>query len=297
MSLCWTSELALVLVPRRVPRSSDRDPSSRIGVWLLASSQQWRNVRPTASARIPLQALFQCDRADRPLCRMVPPGAMQRGSSKRTFQIRASSDTRQRSLPAPCIDADLHRRLVRLEIGQNRRFMGVAGHLDLLLEPQVERIDTHGKDWRAVVIRLLNDARLVVVQPGGTDGVQWEFEQAMKVASPDRVLLFIPNSSSMEYQRFRLSSMAKQLRLPRDLESSRFIVFDSQWPASLPPASSNPSWMHFRRRLPLKEAELRPVFEATGVNPTVHRILRKTLVTLAALVLGCATLMAYSMLG
>lgn len=83
--------------------------------------------------------------------------------------------------------------------------------------------------WQSVVSDLFHRARLVVVQPGTTPGLQWEIGQLRREVTPEKLLFVLPEREQ-EYQAFR-SWVDQELpvALPESMPSSRFLAFDSQW--------------------------------------------------------------------
>ncbi|MFD6181483.1 hypothetical protein [Streptomyces goshikiensis] len=59
------------------------------------------------------------------------------------------------------------------------------------------------EDWQNRVIELMTRARLVVLRLGTTEGVWWEFEQALARVGPERLLLLVPSDSEDAYEHFR----------------------------------------------------------------------------------------------
>ncbi|MFF7505287.1 hypothetical protein ACFZBM_38635 [Streptomyces lavendulae] len=59
------------------------------------------------------------------------------------------------------------------------------------------------EDWQNRVIELMTRARLVVLRLGTTEGVWWEFEQALARVGPERLLLLVPSDPEDAYEHFR----------------------------------------------------------------------------------------------
>jgi hypothetical protein len=50
-----------------------------------------------------------------------------------------------------------------------------------------------GKEWKQVIADLIQRSRLIVMRTGDTSGFWWEFENVVKNASPEKILLLLPN--------------------------------------------------------------------------------------------------------
>jgi hypothetical protein len=50
-----------------------------------------------------------------------------------------------------------------------------------------------GKEWKQVIEDLIRRSRLIVMRAGDTSGFWWEFENVVKSASPEKILLLLPN--------------------------------------------------------------------------------------------------------
>lgn len=64
------------------------------------------------------------------------------------------------------------------------------------------RIKVHDSEWRDRVLELMEQARLVVLRVGDTEGLRWELGMANWKLTPERLLLLVPGSRE-SYQRFR----------------------------------------------------------------------------------------------
>lgn len=83
--------------------------------------------------------------------------------------------------------------------------------------------------WQSVVGGFFRKARLVVVQPGTTPGLQWEINEMKRVIAPEKILFILPEKES-DYHAFR-SWIDKVLpvSMPETMPSARFLALDSQW--------------------------------------------------------------------
>lgn len=83
--------------------------------------------------------------------------------------------------------------------------------------------------WQSVVGGFFRKARLVVVQPGTTPGLQWEINEMKQVVPPEKILFILPEKED-DYHAFR-SWIDKVLpvSMPETMPSARFLALDSQW--------------------------------------------------------------------
>ncbi|MEO8862324.1 MAG: hypothetical protein ABI358_12915 [Ginsengibacter sp.] len=58
-------------------------------------------------------------------------------------------------------------------------------------------------DWQDVVTDKMKNSRLVIIEGGEGDGLNWELKQAFKIVEPKKLLLFIPQMSKKSYDKFR----------------------------------------------------------------------------------------------
>lgn len=90
-------------------------------------------------------------------------------------------------------------------------------------------------DWQDKVLRLLQNASMVVLTTGTTPGVLWEVEQAVAHVPPTRFLLLVPGMTPARrrkaYARFRAAAGPLFPNgLPADLPQRAF-SFDTEWRA------------------------------------------------------------------
>jgi hypothetical protein len=70
-----------------------------------------------------------------------------------------------------------------------------------------------GEDWQQKVTDLVRRAQLVVLRPGWTPSLQWEFQHVIQNASPKKVLLLIP----FDKQNYEAFSTWAQMLFPKPL--------------------------------------------------------------------------------
>jgi hypothetical protein len=139
-------------------------------------------------------------------------------------------------------------------------------------------------EWKSVVLDSMRSASLVVIRAGTGQGLLWEFGQAIRKLSPERVLIFVFDMKVTEYAAFveqvktsfGLSLPAIQpiglMRAAIDYRENPskvppgFVSFSSGWiPEFLPIPSTviRLGYNDFRKSFNLA---LRPVFERNGVS-------------------------------
>ncbi len=126
-------------------------------------------------------------------------------------------------------------------------------------------------EWQESVIQLLHRSRLIVLYPGDSAGLGWEFEQVVKLADPQRVLCYIPRYplkqrkqcyDSLQY----LADQHLAHPLPKEVGEASFVWFDRNWqPCVLRPTGPTlwtrlRSVLRLRSDVPLFREALIPVF-------------------------------------
>ena len=97
-------------------------------------------------------------------------------------------------------------------------------------------------DWQSQVRRWFDEARLVILRPGFSEGLWWELRESMGRLSPQRVLILAVRMRGRDYQHFaELCAQRLGRRLPPLAAVSRwwrvsgFIAFGDGWePVFLP---------------------------------------------------------------
>ncbi|MBM3163129.1 MAG: hypothetical protein FJZ79_07400 [Chlorobi bacterium] len=83
--------------------------------------------------------------------------------------------------------------------------------------------------WQSVVGGFFRKARLVVVQPGTTPGLQWEIQEIKQAVSPEKILFILPEKEA-DYHAFRSwIDRVLPVSMPEKMPSARFLALDSQW--------------------------------------------------------------------
>jgi hypothetical protein len=113
------------------------------------------------------------------------------------------------------------------------RAIGKPG--DTLAVPGAARMELADDQWQQAILAELRKARAVVLQPGSTKGVHWEFEQIRALVEPGQLLLclvsFWRNPQGYE-EMSRVVRETLKLELPRVvpfLDRPAFVYFDNDW--------------------------------------------------------------------
>lgn len=90
--------------------------------------------------------------------------------------------------------------------------------------------------WQARVGRLIDEASLVVVRAGATEGLRWEVGQLVRRARPTSLLFVLP-ANAKQYAGFRRWANEVLPRpLPESQPAERLLVFGEDWQPSVLPA-------------------------------------------------------------
>ena len=143
--------------------------------------------------------------------------------------------------------------------------------------PGAARIYTSDEEWKVVVKRQVQAARLVVIRAAAGENVLWELTQAIKTVDPQKLLILVLKMKAEDYESFRtkanpilgvsLPDRATLWRFGRGLGFRRvsgFISFAADWkPTFL--ALKGPYFRGgtFKR---LAKYALRPVFENSDLE-------------------------------
>ena len=86
-------------------------------------------------------------------------------------------------------------------------------------------------EWQRVAMELLDNARLVILYVGWTEGVLWEMQRAKAHLAPEKLLLILPGDlTNSLYERFRgRAEAAMGISFPTARENSRFVRFSAAW--------------------------------------------------------------------
>ena len=91
-------------------------------------------------------------------------------------------------------------------------------------------------EWQARVGQLIDEARLVVVRAGATEGLRWEVGQLVRRARPTSLLFVLPADAG-HYAAFRRWANEVLPRpLPESQPAERLLVFGEDWQPSVLPA-------------------------------------------------------------
>lgn len=84
-----------------------------------------------------------------------------------------------------------------------------------------------GDDWQERILAELKIAALVILRPGISAGLRWEFDRVLELCDPRRVILIFWQTSDADYERFR-ASVADAIQLPpiQDRQGRELIRFD-----------------------------------------------------------------------
>jgi hypothetical protein len=137
--------------------------------------------------------------------------------------------------------------------------------------PGAARIYTSDDEWKDVVKRQLQAARLVVIRAAAGENVLWELTEAVKILNPQKLLILLLNMKVRDYEAFRTTAnsmlnvpLPESTRLRRYGRISGFISFAMGWKPSFF-ALRGPVYARgsFKRRC---EYALKPVFESFGLE-------------------------------
>ncbi len=113
---------------------------------------------------------------------------------------------------------------------------------EALPKPGAARIYASDEEWKDVVKRQMQQARLVVIRAGVGENLLWELKQAVEILDPKKLLILVLNMKVNYYDSFRLkadlvlgTSLPEGFKLKRFRRVSGFIAFASDWtPTFLP---------------------------------------------------------------
>lgn len=143
-----------------------------------------------------------------------------------------------------------------------------------LPEPGAARIYLSDEEWKEVVKRRMQAARLVVIRAGGGENLLWELGQAMETLKPEKLLILVLKMNVTDYESFRTKadpllnvSLPEAETLQRSGQVSGFIGFAADWKPSFFPVQAP----YFRTSLfkPYQSRfkfALKPVFETFGLE-------------------------------
>ena len=139
--------------------------------------------------------------------------------------------------------------------------------------PGAARIYTSDEEWKGVVKRQMQTARLAVIMAAVGENVLWELTQAVRTLEPQKVLILVLKMNAKDYESFRTkANLILGVSLPvlgvslpeRATGVSGFISFAANW---------KPSFLAFKAQYfgsgsfkSLAKDALRPVFESFGLE-------------------------------
>lgn len=134
--------------------------------------------------------------------------------------------------------------------------------------PGAARMYLPDDQWQAAVEEELQNAQIVLVQPGATDGVRWELEQIRHKCEPYRVLLCLAGywKRPDDYENLiLLIRRTMQVNLPRAvpyLDRPAFVYFDAGWvPVFQPLSYKCPIWWPLTGNAPDLDYTLQPFLQ------------------------------------
>jgi hypothetical protein len=114
-----------------------------------------------------------------------------------------------------------------------------VGHASEIPPPAgAARLYLDEKNWQGEVRQLMSVARLVVVNPGTTEGVLWEVDYALRHVEPERLLISLSLSTDDRLNEYEKLRTAINRRIPNRLTSplprvvpteTLFIYFEPDW--------------------------------------------------------------------
>ena len=116
-------------------------------------------------------------------------------------------------------------------------FVAVGRPGEALPAMGASRVYLGDDEWQPAVEKLVQQARLVVIRTGGTQGLAWEVERAARLLTPERLVLLVDNRRELRVllAQIRLIRPAEHRRLRlgwRTIGSVRgFVTFDHEWRA------------------------------------------------------------------
>jgi hypothetical protein len=82
------------------------------------------------------------------------------------------------------------------------RVVAIGKPREQLPELGAERVYVRDDEWQRVVAGWMDRARLVVLRIGGTEGLWWEVQEAIRRVKPERLLFLVPGDKNL-YEAFR----------------------------------------------------------------------------------------------
>jgi hypothetical protein len=236
---------------RSTGRSLQRKADFWTYVWIVSGAVAFTgNFLPERWVGIPVSALViflatwwpahrlraKCDhearrRGARPIA------AEQIGSLERppVLYLRSFEDDPRAARIKGVLTEEEHLGKVLSQIGP---FMAIGRPGEPLPAVGASRVYVGDANWQSMVEGLLRRARLVVIRTGQTTGLEWEVEQAVRLLTPERLVLLVDSARELRGMLGRIRNVHPQVKTRRwlgwrSIGSVRgFIVFDGAWRAS-----------------------------------------------------------------
>jgi len=131
-------------------------------------------------------------------------------------------------------------------------------------KPGAKRILSSNEEWRNIITRLFNKAHLVIIRPGASKSMQWEFNTAFELLNPQKLAILFYGQNKNEYNS-AIEWINEYLEHPLPKLNRRrafLLVFDEHWwpsisPLRVPVLKTN-IYKPWRRRLIYG---LKPIFQ------------------------------------
>lgn len=167
-------------------------------------------------------------------------------------------------------------------------FVALANPGKSLPKPGASRFHAEDQDWQSLVKDLLNKARLVIIHPGGSEGVKWEIEQAFEILKPNQLLLLFHDYKKKSYK-IIADSIEKSagFSLPEISGRKSFIIaFSDNWkPRVLYLKVPFLQASNFKRWKRLINHALEPVFHDLNVEWRPNTISKEKVVAIGLIAL------------
>lgn len=154
--------------------------------------------------------------------------------------------------------------------------------------PGAARIYASDEEWKDVVKRQMQTARLVVIMAAIGENVLWELTQAVGTLEPQKLLILVLEMKAKDYESFRTKATPiLGVSLPDPPTVTGFISFAADWKPSFL-ALKAPYFRSGSFKSRAKYA-LRPVFESSGLEwqpPPISVVSPKFFFTIVGLVVA-----------
>ncbi len=150
-------------------------------------------------------------------------------------------------------------------------FVAIGKPGEILPTPGAARLYVSDAEWKKVVRDRMQNARLVVIRAGTSEGLLWELKEAVQVVNPKNLLILI-KLGEKQYEAFRKQAdqifnvtfpIAQELK--RFGTISGFLRFSPSWSPNFLPLRAPLFRCGYKRYCGLLKFTLRPVFEEHGL--------------------------------